>query len=110
MAADEWENDPNVLFLRRVFAAIERRQTELLGLLNVHWMDGGLRTARTMALRLFERTWAGRAKKGVRLGEEEAALLYAHCLVKVLHTRGISVPDGFLPGGDAIARLIEEAG
>ncbi len=108
MAEDEWEKDPGVLFMRRVFAAIETRQVELLRRSNIHWMDEGLRSARSTALRLFERIWARAVNQGIRLGEEDAADLYVHCLAKVLHTRGILVPAGSLPGNDLIKRLIED--
>jgi hypothetical protein len=109
VAEDEWERDPGVQFMRRVFAAIETRQGELLERLNIHWTDRGLRSARSMALHLFERTWAGAAKRGQRLGEEDAGDLYVHCLAKVFHTRGIAAPAGFLPANDVIKRLMEEA-
>jgi len=109
VAEDEWERDPGVLFMRRAFAAIEIRQGEFLGRLNIHWTDRGLRSARSMALHLFERTWAGAAKCGLRLGEEDAADLYVHCLAKVLHTRGIKAPAASLPRNDVIKRLMEEA-
>jgi len=106
---DEWEKDPGVLFMRRVFAAVETRQAELLDRLNIHWMDKGLRSARSMALRLFEQIWARAANQGVRLGEEDAADLYVHCLAKVLGTRGIVAPAESLPGNDVIRRLIGDA-
>jgi len=109
MPEDEWERDPGVLFMRRVFAAIEARQAELLGWLNMHWTDKGLRTARNMALRLFERIWAGAANQGARLGEEDAAELYVLCLAKVLQARGMSMPVGSLPENDLVKRLVEEA-
>ena len=108
MAEDEWERDPGVLSMRRVFAAIEMRQNELLNRLNIHWTDKGLGSARRMALHLFEGLWAGAADKGIRLAEKDAADLYVHCLAKVLGTRGISAP-GALPANDVIERLMEEA-
>ena len=108
MAEDEWEKDPGVLSMRRVFAAIEMRQNELLNRLNLHWTDKGLKSARRMALHLFERTWAGAADQGVRLIEEDAADLYVLCLAKVLSTRGIAMPAGSLPGKEVVKRLMEE--
>jgi hypothetical protein len=72
LAQDEWERDPGVLFMRRVFSAIEARQAELLERLNVLRTDRGLRSARKMALQLFERTRADAADRRVRLGEEDA--------------------------------------
>jgi len=108
LADDEWDKDPGVLFMRRVFAAVETQQAELLGRLNIHRMDKGLRPARSMALDLFERIWARAANQGVRLGEEDAADLYVHCLAKVLHTRGIAVPAESLPVNDLIKRLTED--
>ena len=95
--------------MRRVFAAIETLQAELLDRANVHWMDKGLRSMRKSTLYLFERIWAGAADRGVRLGEEDAADLYIHCLAKVLQTRGITVPAESLPCNDAVRRVMEEA-
>jgi hypothetical protein len=95
--------------MRRVFAAIETRQAELLDRLNIHWMDRGLKVMRRTALRLFERIWAGAVDRGIRLGEEDAADLYVHCLASVLHTRGIPTPAESLPPNDVIKRLMEEA-
>ncbi len=109
MAEDEWEKDPRVLSMRRVFAAIETRQAALLERLNIHWMDKGLKAMRRTALHLFERIWAGAVDRGVRLGEEDAADLYVHCLASVLRTRGISTPAESLPASDVIKGLMEEA-
>ena len=109
MEEDEWEKDPGVLFMRRVFAAIETQQGELLDRLAIHWTDRGLRSARRMALHLFERIWAGAVSQGIQLAEEDAALLYVHCLARVLHTRGIVVPAESLPGNNMVKRLMEEA-
>lgn len=109
MALDEWEKDPRVRSMRRVFAAIERRQAELLERMNIDRVERGLRSMRKAALLLFERTWAGAADRGVRLGEEDAVDLYVHCLAKVLHTRGMSVPSESLPDNEAVKRLMEEA-
>ena len=108
-AGDEWEKDPRVVSMRRVFAAIEMRQAALLDRLNIHWMDRGLKVMRRTALHLFERIWAGAVDRGIRLGEEDAADLYVHCLASILHTRGISTPAESLPPNDVIKRLMEEA-
>ncbi|HUJ68424.1 MAG TPA: hypothetical protein VLW86_02820 [Syntrophorhabdales bacterium] len=109
MALDEWEKDPRVRSMRRVFAAIERRQAELLERMNIDRMERGLRSTRKAALLLFERTWAGAADRGVSLGEEDAVDLYIHCLAKVLHTRGMSAPSESLPDNGAVKKLMEEA-
>ena len=69
-AGDEWEKDPRVLSMRRVFAAIETRQADLLDRLNIYWMDRGLKVMRRTALRLFERIWAGAVDRGIRLGKK----------------------------------------
>jgi len=95
--------------MRRVFAAIEMRQAALLDRLNIHRTDRGLKVMRRTTLHLFERIWAGTADRGVRLGEEDAADLYVHCLASVLSARGISTPAESLPPNDAIKRLVEEA-
>lgn len=107
LAGDEWEKDPGVLFMRRVFSTIEARQAEFLDRANVDRTDRGLRSVRKMALSLFERAWAAAAGQGTRLSEEDAAGLYVHCLARVLHTRGIVVPAGSLPVSETVKRLME---
>jgi hypothetical protein len=109
LGEEEWEKDPGVLSMRRVFAAIERCQAELLEQMNIDWKEKGLRSMRKAALLLFERTWAGASDRGVRLDGEDAVDLYVHCLARVLHTRGLSVPAESLPDNGAIRRLMEEA-
>ena len=110
MEADEWGIDPGVQSMRRVFAAVEAGQDELLDRLTINTRDGRLGCARRIALDLFERTWAGAAGRGMQLGERDAADLYVYCLAKVLKTKGIVVPAALLPGNDAIERLMEETG
>lgn len=110
MEADEWGKDPGVRSMRRVFAAIEAQQDELLDRLTIHARDGRLGCARRMALDLFERTRGGAAGRGVRLGERDAADLYVHCLARVLEGEGIVVPAALLPGNDVVERLMEETG
>jgi hypothetical protein len=107
---DGWGKDPGVRFMRRVFAAIEIQQEELLDRLTIHRRDKILGPGRKAALHLFERTWAGAAGRGIGIGERDAADLYVYCLAKVLQTRGIVVPAALLPRNDAIERLMEETG
>jgi hypothetical protein len=107
MEEDEWGKDPGVESMRRVFAAIEARQEQLLDRLSIHRRDPRLGSARRAALHLFERTWANAAGRGMQLKEQNAADLYAHCLARALRTKGIEVPPTLLPGNDAIERLME---
>jgi hypothetical protein len=94
--------------MREVFAAIERRQAELLDELNIRWADSGLRVARGMALHLFERAWSGAAERGIPVGKKTAADLYVHCLAKALQASGVTVPEGSLPESDIMKKLVDE--
>lgn len=105
---DQFGHDPSVRRLRRVFAAAEAGQNQLLDRLNIGRLDRRLGQWRKVALHLFERGWARATREGVHLEEEDVGHLYLFCLARALATRGIAVPGEALPANAAVARLLEE--
>lgn len=105
---DEWGHDPSVQSMRRVFSYMEQAQQELLRHLNIPRFDNRLRSVREQALELFEKAWPLAVRKGMILGEKEAAPFYSHCLAQALSSEGIEVPKGVLPRDEKIIRFLQE--
>jgi hypothetical protein len=104
---NQWDQDPEVLFMRTVFASMERRQAELLEQANIRSTDPGLRSTRKMTLHLFERAWSAATSSGGNVTGEIAVDLYLHCLIRVLHTRGFGSFESLLPRNTEIEGLLE---
>jgi len=105
---DEWGHDPSVQSMRRVFSHMEKAQNELLRILKISSFDQRLRRGCEQARKLFERVWPLAARKGIAESEEDAALLYVHCLANVLSLNGISVPSEVLPQHEKISSFLKE--
>jgi len=105
---DEWGRDPSVRFLRQVFCRIERDQKDLLDHSQVAPFDSRLRPWREATLRLFEKTWAAAARKGLARDERGAALVYLECLARTLRSNGIDVPAESVPYDEEISKIFEE--
>jgi hypothetical protein len=105
---DEWGHDPSVQSMRRVFSHMEKAQNELLRNLKISFSDQRLRRGREQALKLFERVWPLAARKGITESEEDAALLYIHCLANGLSLNGISIPREVLPQHERISSFLKE--
>ena len=105
---DEWGHDPSVQSMRRVFSHMEKAQNEFLRVLKIPLFDQRLRRGREQARKLFERVWPLAARKGIAESEEDAALLYIHCLAKVLSLDGILVPSEVLPQHEKISSFLKK--
>jgi hypothetical protein len=108
MKQDAFGHDPQVQYMRRVFAQVEKAQYILLEKIGVTRFDERLRRFREMTLELFEKTWGMAMQRGIVESEEDAAILYLHCLSHVLSARGIAVPSGALPENKEIQRFAKE--
>ncbi len=106
--SDDWGHDPSVLFMRRVFKGMEETQKRLLATLAISRFDVRLRHWRETTRDLFEQAWPIAARKGVAASEEEAGILYAHCLARALIEDGIKIPHEALPPDEKISKLVEE--
>ena len=105
---DTFGHDPQVRYMRRVFAHIEKAQNILLEKIGMTRFDERLRRFREMALKLFEKTWGMAMQRGIVENEEDAAILYLYCLSYVLSTRGISMPSDALPEHKEIQKFTKE--
>lgn len=105
---DEWGRDPTVRAMRRVFAAMEAAQKELLKALSLSPLDRRLRRWRERALAAFDAAWARSGRAGVELGEPEAGVLYVHCLAKIMTREGIEVPTEVLPRNEKLQKILRE--
>jgi hypothetical protein len=106
--SDEWSRDPSVRAMRRVFAAMEAAQKELIKNLGLSPFDHRLRRWRERALAAFDASWARTARAGVNLAEAEAGALYAQCLGKIITREGIDVPPGILPQNEKLNKILRE--
>ncbi len=105
---DEWDHDPSVQMMRKVFSQIEKAQGELLRDLEISAFDQRLRNGREHARGLFERLWPLAAKKRIVVGEKDAALLYVHCLAHALSREGVGAASKVLEGNQEIIRFFKE--
>jgi hypothetical protein len=99
---DDWGHDPSVQSMRRIFARMEATQKNLLGCLNISPLDTRLRHWREEAQLLFEQTWPLASRKGITRSEDDAALLYLHCLARILRLGGVEVTNEALPFNEKI--------
>lgn len=105
---DTFGHDPQVRYMRRVFAHIEEAQNILLGKISMTRFDEKLRCFREIALKLFEKTWEIAMQRGIVENEEDAAVLYLYCLSYALSTTGIPIPSDALPEHKEIQKFTEE--
>ncbi len=79
---DTWGRDPQIRYMRGVFAAIEAAQKGFLQAVGVSSRDEHLRRFREIALKLFERSWASAMQRGIGSDERSAAAIYIFCLAE----------------------------
>jgi hypothetical protein len=106
---DTFGHDPQVQYMRRVFAHMEKAQNVFMEKIGITRFDERLRRFREIALKLFEKTWGVAMQRGIIGNEEDAAILYLYCLSYALSTRGISVPSDALPDHKEIQKFAKEA-
>ena len=105
---DEWGADPQVRYLRRAFALIEKAQADLLHRLNVGPDDYRLRRVREATLKLFEQGGMLAGRAGITESEEDIAVLYIYCLARILTANRIPVAQDLLPAHEKVARFMKE--
>jgi hypothetical protein len=108
MDDDEFGRDPAVRSMRRVFAQMEIVQHRMLEAVALSPFDRRIGVWREQTLHLFEKTWRRAGKTGLTRTEEEVAILYAHCLARILERGRVMVPVAALTRNDDFERLIEE--
>ena len=105
---DQFGRDPQVRYLRRVFAGMEQKQKELLERIGLIPTDYRLKRIREAALKHFEKAWMLAGRRGMVETEDEIAGLYTHCLARVLSGNRISVPTELRPSNEKINESIQE--
>jgi hypothetical protein len=106
---DSFGRDPQVRYMRRIFASLEAAQEKFLGSVRISPVDGRLRQAREHALRLFERSWAAVLQRTDAAADDIAGDIYLICLGRALTLSGFTVPDDSLPQRGDLKKLVDEA-
>ncbi len=105
---DEFGHDPAVRAMRQVFAKMEQAYKNILEAAALSPFDRRLRVWRKQSLELFEQVWARAGRRDVAKSEDDIALLYGHCLVRILERGKVSVPAGIVAPDEAFERLVQE--
>ena len=105
---DEWGREPSIKAMRRVFKAMEKSLDNLLEQLNISPFDSRIRGWLEQALAKYELAWGEASRKGIRMDEKMAPAVYAHCLVSVIGSEEIKIPENLLAIKKDVERLIHE--
>jgi hypothetical protein len=105
---DEWGKDPAVQVMRSIFKEMEVFLKDILERLAISPYDPRIRGWLEKALKKFERSWGVANQMGIRMNEERAPVVYAHCLAKIMESQGVEIPEDMLPVGKQIQKLIHE--
>lgn len=105
---DSFGRDPQVRYMRSIFASLEAAQEKFLGSVKISPVDGRLRQAREHALRLFERSWVAVLQRTDAAADDIAADIYLICLDKALTLSGFKVPEDSLPQRGDLRKLVDE--
>lgn len=106
---DEWAHDPSVQAMRRVFRAMESAQKSLIETLSLSPFDARLRRWRERAQVAFDVCWARAARRGMDLGEEDAADLYLLGFQRILAGEGIDIPEDIVPRNRRVLGILQES-
>jgi len=99
---DTWGRDPSIQSMRRVFAMMEKGQTEILAALFISPLDQRLRRWRQSALHLFEQKYKQTTDRGSRPNERQMTDLYCDCFVSILGKDDIPVSSSFIPPNEEV--------
>jgi len=105
---DSWGLDPQIRYMRKVFAAVEAEQKVFLQAVGISPTDERLRRFRDVALRFFERAYTAAMQRGVEEDENAAVAVYIFCLARALSMRGVDIPPASLPSRGELKRLVDE--
>jgi len=105
---DEWGRDPSIKAMRRVFKAMEKTLDDLLEQLEISPFDDRIRGWLEQALAKYERAWGEANRLRVQMDEKMALAVYAHCLVRVIGSGEIKIPESRLALKEDVERLIME--
>jgi hypothetical protein len=103
---DEWGRDSSVKAMRRVFKEMEKSLNDLLEQLNISPFDHRIKGWLEQALAKYERACGEASRMGVAMGEKIAPVVYVHCLVKIIGSEGIKIPESLLAIEKDISDLV----
>ena len=106
---DSFGRDPQVRYMRRIFASLEAAQDRFLASAKISPVDGRLRQVRVEALKLFERSWVAILQRTNAAADDIAPDIYLICLGRVLGRSGFTVPEDLLPQRSDLKKLVDEA-
>ncbi len=104
---DEWDRDPSVKAMRRIFKAMEKSLDDLLEQLNISPFDHRIKGWLEQALAKYERAWGEASRMGVPMDEKMAPAVYVHCLVIIVGAEGIKIPEGLLAMEKEVERVFK---
>ena len=104
---EQWDADPAVRTMRRIFGHMEEAQKSLLNGLEIDLHDPRLRSWRERALPRFERCWRVASQRGMKMTEQRAALVYLHCLSAEMNRDGVQT-ESVLKRDEEIEALLKE--
>ena len=105
---DTWGRDPQIRYMRKVFATVETAQKAFLKAVGISPTDQRLRHFREVALMFFERSWAGAMQRGMGPDESSAEAIYVFCLARAMSMKGVDIPDAALPHDAKLKKLVDE--
>jgi hypothetical protein len=108
LKTDDWGRDPQVQYIRRLFAGMETAQRAFLTALDLSPFDPRLGPWRQAALRLFETVWARAGRRHTALEEKDIVQIYLHSLAAVLSDQNMAIPEGLVSADETISRWIKE--
>jgi hypothetical protein len=87
---NEFDNDPDIKRTRKLFAVMEKMDSDLLQKANLSPFDTRLRSVRDIRRSLYERSFSRAFKKGIYIDEAAAIDLFTICQKIAFKTIGIS--------------------
>ena len=87
---DEFGHDPGVQHTRAYFAQMEAMDSRLIRSSGISRFDKRLRPARELRFRLFEAACSRACKKGLRLDDNKALMLFEICQDLAFQKNGLS--------------------
>jgi len=103
---DEWGRDSSVKAMRRVFKEMEKSLNDFLEQLNISPFDHRIKGWLEQTLAKYERALGEASRMGVPMDEKMAPAIYVHCLVKVIGSEGIKIPESLFAIEKDISDLV----
>jgi len=87
---------------------MEESLDDILDQLSLDPFDLRIRGWLEQALARYERAWSLAGRLGIGMDEKMAPAVYAHCLLKVIGSEGVKIPDSLWSPDQSVQKLIAE--